>query len=44
MVTSEHLFQTIVQFDKTIVLPRKLQEVYITTVFASGYSIWGTEN
>ncbi len=24
MVASEHLYQTIVQFDKTIVLPRKL--------------------
>ncbi len=24
IVTSEHLYQTIVQFDKTIVLPRKL--------------------
>ncbi len=42
----QHLYQTIVQFDKTIVLPRK-QEVYMTTPFATApqwYSIWGTEN
>ncbi len=32
MVASEHLYQTKVQFDKTIVYPETLQqEVYMTT-------------
>ncbi len=37
MVASEpHLYQIIVQFDKTIVSPRNLQqEVYMTTLFAT---------
>ncbi len=30
----QHLYQTIVQFDKTIALPRK-QAVYMTTLFAT---------
>ncbi len=35
MVASEqHLFQTLAQFDKTIVFPSK-QEVYMTTFFAT---------
>ncbi len=44
MVASEpHLYQTIVQFDKTIVLPRNMQqEAYMTTYLLlppSEYSI-----
>ncbi len=37
MVASEqHLYQTLVQFDKTIVLPNIVQqEVYMTTFFAT---------
>ncbi len=47
MVASEqHLYQ-IVQFDKTIVLPRKLAtgsiHDYLLLLPPSGYSIWGTE-
>ncbi len=49
MVASEqHLYQTIVQFDNTIVLPRKLAtgsiHDYLFATAHSGYSIWGTEN
>ncbi len=50
MIASEqHLYQTIVQFDKTIVLPRKTcNRKYTWLPFLllppSGYSIWGTEN
>ncbi len=41
MVTSEqHLYQTVIQFDKTIVLPRKVATGSINDyIFASGYSI-----
>ncbi len=50
MVASEqqHLYQTVVQFDKTIVLPRKLAtgsiHDYLLLLPPSGYSIQGTEN
>ncbi len=44
----QHLYQTIVQFDKTIVLPRKFATGRIHDLFLllprSGYSIQGTEN
>ncbi len=44
IVTSEHLYQTIVQFDETIVLPRKLatgniHDYLFLVLPPSGYSI-----
>ncbi len=50
MVASEqHLYQTIVHFDKTILLPRKLvigsiHDYIFCYCLSNGYSIWGTEN
>ncbi len=50
MVASEqHLYQTIVQFDKRIVWPRKLEtggihDYSFLVLSPCGYSIWGTEN
>ncbi len=45
----QHFYQTIVQFDKTIVFPRKLCNreytwLRVLLLLPSGYSIWGTEN
>ncbi len=47
-MSRQHLYQTIIQVDKTIVLLRNLQQEVCMTTFLllppSGYSIQGTEN